>query len=100
MDYNVIRVYVVRVSQHILNTKINIITYTRCYAVKRTVKNYIMEVQKSDLEWLLNKTEKCSERYMEAEKFILELLEMRWYRRIFCFGKLLKFLKSRSKYNF
>jgi hypothetical protein len=48
IEPNVIRVYVVRVSQHILNTKINIITYTRCYAVKRTVKNYIMEVQKSD----------------------------------------------------
>jgi len=53
-----------------------------------------MEVQKSDLEWLLKKTEKCSQRYMEAEKFILELLEMRWYRRIFCFKKTIKVFKK------
>ena len=30
-----------------------------------------MEYSKSDLNWLMNKTEQCSERYMEAEMFIL-----------------------------
>ena len=59
-----------------------------------------MEYSKSDLNWLMNKTEQCSERYMEAEKFILELAEMKWYQRIFCLGKILKFLNSRDKYEF
>jgi hypothetical protein len=57
-------------------------------------------MKKSDLSWLLNKYEKCSERYIEAETFILELAEMSWFRRIFCFNKILKFLDSRKKYGF
>ena len=32
-----------------------------------------MEYTKTDLNWLMKKTEDCSERYMEAEKFILEI---------------------------
>lgn len=59
-----------------------------------------MEYSKSDLNWLMNKTEQCSERYMEAEKFILELAEMKWYQRMLCFDKILMFLKSRVKYKF
>lgn len=64
------------------------------------LKFILMEYSKSDLNWLMTKTEQCSERYMEAEKFILELAEMKWYQRMFCFGKILKFLKSRDKYKF
>ena len=44
------------------------------------LKFILMEYSKSDLNWLMNKTEQCSERYMEAEKFILELAEMNWYQ--------------------
>jgi hypothetical protein len=59
-----------------------------------------MEYNKSELNWLMKKTEQCSERYIEAESFIFELAEMKWYQRAFCFNKILKFLKSREKYKF
>ncbi|GJQ44047.1 MAG: hypothetical protein JETCAE03_35450 [Ignavibacteriaceae bacterium] len=65
------------------------------------IKNYSqMEYTKTDLNWLMKKTEDCSNRYMEAEKFILEIAEMKWYQRVFFKGKILRFLNSRSKYNF
>lgn len=59
-----------------------------------------MEYSKSDLNWLMKKTEDCSERYMEAEQFILELASMPWYKRAFSFWKIMKFINSRSKYKF
>ena len=59
-----------------------------------------MEYSKTDLNWLMNKTEKCSERYVEAEKFILEIAEMKWYQRLFCSKKIMNFLMSRDKYGF
>jgi hypothetical protein len=59
-----------------------------------------MEYTNSDLNWLMNKTEQCSERYMEAEKFLLEIASAKWYQRLFCSRKILKFLMSRSKYKF
>ena len=59
-----------------------------------------MEYTKTDLNWLMKKTEDGSERYMEAEKLILEIAEMKWYQRFFLWRKILRFLNSRSKYNF
>jgi hypothetical protein len=59
-----------------------------------------MEYSKTDLNWLMNKTEKCSKRYVEAEKFILEIAEMKWYQRLFCSKKIMNFLMSRDKYGF
>jgi len=59
-----------------------------------------MEYTKADLNWLMSKMECTSERYMEAEKMIIEIIEMPWWKRPFCRRKLLRFLKSRSKYNF
>ena len=59
-----------------------------------------MEYTKADLKWLMGKMECTSERYMEAEKMIIEIIEMPWWKRPFCRCKLLRFLKSRSKYNF
>ena len=59
-----------------------------------------MEYTKADLNWLMKKTEDCSERYMEAEKLLLEIAEMKWYQRVFLWRKILRFLNSRSKYNF
>ncbi len=50
-----------------------------------------MEYTKTDLNWLMKKTEDCSERYMEAEKFILEIAEMKWYQRVFLWRKILRF---------
>lgn len=46
---------------------------------------------------LFNKNEKLTERYIEAEKFILDL---NWIQRIFCYRKINRFIKSRSKYKF
>lgn len=48
----------------------------------------------------MKKTEDCSERYIEAEQFILEIASMKWYHRFFLLKKILKFLESRNKYNF
>ena len=55
---------------------------------------------KADLNWLMNKMECTSERYMEAEKMIIEIINMGWWKRLFCKRKLIRFLKSRDKYNF
>jgi len=52
------------------------------------------------IDCLLSKTERCSERYIEAEQFIKKVLDMPWYKRLFCAGDILRFLKSRDKYNF
>ena len=59
-----------------------------------------MEYTKADLSWLMNKIECTSERYMEAEQMILNFARMPWYKRLWCRRKLLKFLKTRDKYNF
>jgi len=50
-----------------------------------------------NLSWLLSKYENASDRYMEAESFILEIAEMKWYQRIFIFNKIMNFLNSRKK---
>ena len=50
------------------------------------------------LESSLGKTEQLTERYIEAEQFIMNL---NWFERLFCSRKITKFLKSRTeKYNF
>lgn len=59
-----------------------------------------MEYSKTDLNWLMNKAEQCSDRYIEAETFIIEIAKMKWYQRIFCLRKILKFMESRKKYKF
>lgn len=48
-------------------------------------------------DFSLDKIEKLTERYIEAEKFIMEL---NWFQRLFCSRKITNFLKSRNKYNF
>lgn len=61
-------------------------------------KDYSQCVQEnSSLSWLLSKYENASDRYMEAEDFILQIAEMKWYQRIFCFNKIMNFLNSRKK---
>lgn len=47
---------------------------------------------------LINKMNKLSDRYIEAENFLMEL---KWYEKLFCSRKIKRFLKSRiDKYNF
>lgn len=59
-----------------------------------------MESSKLDLEWLINRAEESTERYLEDEKFILELASLPWYKKAFSYWKIMKFIKSRQKYNF
>lgn len=57
-----------------------------------------MENTKKVAEYSLNKMEELTDRYIEAEQFIMNL---KWYERLFCSNKITKFLKSRTvKYNF
>ncbi len=57
-----------------------------------------MENKQKIAELSLNKMEQLTERYIDAEKFIMEL---NWFERLFCSRKITKFLKSRiDKYNF
>lgn len=61
-----------------------------------------MEYNKEDLNWLIKKTEDCSNRYMEAEEFIIfEVLLKNWWQRLFMKKKAIKFLEDRNeKYKF
>jgi len=56
--------------------------------------------RENDLGWLMKAIDERSERYMEAERFIIELAEMSWWKRALAFSKIIKFLKSRDKYSF
>ena len=58
----------------------------------------MMENTNKIVEYSLNKMEKLTERYIEAEAFIMKL---NWFERLLCSKKVEKFLKSRiDKYNF
>jgi hypothetical protein len=57
--------------------------------------------EKEDFKWLLNKYEQCNNRYNEAEDFIMSILDMKWYQRIFLSNKVFKFMKGIcKKYDF
>ncbi len=57
-----------------------------------------MKNTKQIAEFSLPKMEQLTERYIEAEKFIMEL---NWLERLFCSNKITNFLKSRTeKYDF
>ena len=63
----------------------------------------IMEdkVAKEGLQWLMNKSVQCSDRYMEAETFIMEISNMSFFKRLFLTKKIIKFFESREeKYKF
>jgi hypothetical protein len=64
------------------------------------LQDYSYIEKNKNLTWLLGKYENASDRYIEAEDFILQIAEMKWYQRMFCFKKIMTFLDSRSKYNF
>lgn len=57
-----------------------------------------MENTKKITESQLDKIEELTNRYIEAEKFIMDL---NWLERLFCSRKITMFLKTRiTKYNF
>lgn len=54
-------------------------------------------------EYVLNKAETYQQRYIEAEKFILKLIDMPWYKaiyyRLFQMDEdILEFIRSRKKF--
>lgn len=52
---------------------------------------------KNIVEFQMDLIEELTERYIEAEKFIMNL---NWFERLFCSRKITKFLKSRiDKYS-
>ncbi|MDD4970699.1 MAG: hypothetical protein PHT07_14830 [Paludibacter sp.] len=53
----------------------------------------------NNYEWLMIRYERSTERFIEAESFILELSKMNIIEKLFSSFKILKFLKSRDKYN-
>ena len=50
-----------------------------------------------DMDHLMKMCEKTTERYIEAEEFIMNL---KWYQRIFMLRKWNKFMQSRKNINF
>ncbi len=57
-----------------------------------------MDKVRKHADFSLTQMEQLTERYIEAEKFIMEL---NWFERLFCSRKITKFLKGRTiKYNF
>ena len=46
---------------------------------------------------IAQKYEASSYRYMDAENFLITIMEMPWYKRIFLGKKILKFLKQQSE---
>jgi hypothetical protein len=60
---------------------------------RKLAKDLVIAITKEKYKWLFNQWEDSSDRYMEAEKFILDI---KWYELLFT-NKRLRFLKSRDK---
>ena len=67
------------------------------YDPSAELTDYSYIEKNKNLSWLLSKYENASDRYMDAENFILEITEMKWYQRIFIFNKIMNFLNSRKE---
>jgi hypothetical protein len=51
--------------------------------------------------WIFKKIEECSNRYIEAERFLLKIENMSWIKRILCKKEIRKYLKEcLKKYDF
>lgn len=55
---------------------------------------------KEELDYIMEMCEKTSERYIEAENLLLEIMCLKWYQRLFIRRKISEFFHSRNKYNF
>ena len=69
---------------------------------KKIVKNrYGNEDDRQSINRLVNKFELSVDRYIEAEKFLIFLSEMKWWNRLFLKIKINQYLKHvLKKYNF
>lgn len=52
----------------------------------------VIENPKLNSKWVLDRLEISTHRYIRAEKFIIEILQMKWYQRLFLRKKIFKFL--------
>lgn len=53
---------------------------------------------KEALKWIFDKAETSTKRYIEAETFIMDIVDMPWYKKLFLNKKILFFLSTRKKY--
>lgn len=55
----------------------------------------------TSLNYMVDRYEKVSSRYIEAERFIWELADLKWYQKLFIRKKVIKFISGQiEKYNF
>lgn len=63
-----------------------------------------MKNNKSNIEWLMTHCEQCSQRYIEAEEFILNITSMSFPKRLLYFPIIYKMnlfiLSQQAKYKF
>ncbi len=53
-----------------------------------------MEVKKSDLNWLMNKIDTSTNRYMNAENELLKIALEPWYKRFLIRKRILNYFKK------
>lgn len=57
--------------------------------------------EEENLEWIFNMYKDCSNRYIEAESKLLEIMELPFYKRIFCKKIIFEYLcETYKKYKF
>jgi hypothetical protein len=60
-----------------------------------------MEYTKSDLNWLMRQCEMRSQRYMDDEELLLEIMKMPFWKRLFLRRKIINHMKRMlNKYSF
>lgn len=74
------------------------VIFIACMTKFINIKLDKMKTEKADIDWLISQWELSTDRYIEAENIILEVINMPWYRKIFCGKKLLSFLKKANKF--
>lgn len=63
---------------------------------KKTVSS--KPIKEQNLEWIIQRAEKCSDRYIHAERALLVIIKMPWYKRLFIKKDIIKFLDSRKEF--
>lgn len=56
-----------------------------------TLKDYF---RKQSTDWLITKLEKATNRYFDNEQFLMSILDMPWWKRIFIGRKISKHLQT------
>lgn len=68
---------------------------------ENTEEVILTQDKNAHLKWVMNRIESTTERYIEAEKMIIEIIDIPWWKRMFCRRKLIRFINNQlEKYNF